>query len=692
MKKRHICKKFIVLTMLLFAFGSCSLSSRRSFAQGVSIRDSSGHVIYFEHTPCRIVSLVPGITEMIVELGEARRLAGITYHTLLPERSDEVVIVGGFFAPNPSRIRSVEPDLVIYARSQKKMLESMDWKDNAPAFLHLEPKSIKDAFQAITEIGKLLGRSNEAEAMVKEQQADLELISKKLAFISPGKRKRVMRIMGRSELMTPSASSFQQEVIRAAGGIPPGFGENGEIVSVSLDEWKSFNPQVIYGCGGDRRLLEMLESDGWKDVDAIKNRRVYFFPCDLTCRASTHIGYFVKWLAATIYPQEFMDPDHFVSAQGIISRRPVGIDLDYVKGAWIARNRIKDFVNKSLVVRFENPQDVTSTLEGERSGIEIVGNHYMPPPLWGIFHKAGLAGLKKDVFSSLALDPKRSSFLYTGADMDNLAVSRKSFKAITVYALVTAGVMSNAQRQSMDKGVYYPSDLDPGTINIIILTNCHLTKEARARAIITATEAKTAALQDLDIRSSYQPQRFAATGTGTDNVLVVSGKGPRIDSTGGHSKAGELMAKAVYDAVKEAIKRQNRIWEGRSIFQRLKERRIRLFDLVAGCMPERDKYTIFCSLQSLLLDPENQAFLRGVMAISDEDAASGGSPELLGEAKRLSRDWLFRRCGKTEVENDFSCLELSGMPRCLEAAFKALLTAAQCSGRSANPAANVGKP
>ena len=56
-------------------------------------------------------------------------------------------------------------------------------------------------------------------------------------------------------------------------------------------------------------------------------------------------------------------------------------------------------------------------------------------------------------------------------------------------------------RMSVDEGPFY----EPGTINIVLLTNMKLSPRAMARAIITATEAKTAALQDLDVRSSVQP-------------------------------------------------------------------------------------------------------------------------------------------------------------------------------------------
>lgn len=56
-----------------------------------------------------------------------------------------------------------------------------------------------------------------------------------------------------------------------------------------------------------------------------------------------------------------------------------------------------------------------------------------------------------------------------------------------------------------------------------------------ARAIVTATEAKTAALQDLNYRSTSSP-KVQATGTGTDSTIVVSAATPDIviKHTGGH--------------------------------------------------------------------------------------------------------------------------------------------------------------
>ena len=72
------------------------------------------------------------------------------------------------------------------------------------------------------------------------------------------------------------------------------------------------------------------------------------------------------------------------------------------------------------------------------------------------------------------------------------------------------------------------------------------------QSIVVATEAKTIALQDLDVRSSYNSV-LQATGTGTDNIVVASGEGLKISYAGGHSKMGEMIARAVTKATKEAI-------------------------------------------------------------------------------------------------------------------------------------------
>ncbi|MCI5167485.1 MAG: hypothetical protein D3903_15665 [Candidatus Electrothrix sp. GM3_4] len=155
------------------------------------------------------------------------------------------------------------------------------------------------------------------------------------------------------------------------------------IISVSLEEWQKFNPQVLYACGGDRKALSILDQPGWKEVDTVRNHRIFFFHCDLTCRAATHQGYFTSWLAARIYGDAFSKATNFVLPEKVVNSKPLKLDLDYVHKAEIVESDIKDFRNKTLLLQLNKPMRVVSTLEGQREGITTVANHYFPPPSWG---------------------------------------------------------------------------------------------------------------------------------------------------------------------------------------------------------------------------------------------------------------------------------------------------------------------
>ncbi|GEM_PF-5471104 len=147
---------------------------------------------------------------------------------------------------------------------------------------------------------------------------------------------------------------------------------------------------------------------------------------------------------------------------------------------------------------------------------------------------------------------------------------------------------------------------------LLLVSNMQLSPQAMTRAIISATEGKSVDLQDLDIRSSYSGAAHAATGTGTDNMIVVEGVGITIDGTGGHTKMGELMAGAVYDGVRQVIGKQNGLTEKRSIFKQLDERKIYLGQILRNNSPMQSR------IEHSLLNPHSASFMQATLAISDQ--------------------------------------------------------------------------
>ena len=143
--------------------------------------------------------------------------------------------------------------------------------------------------------------------------------------------------------------------------------------------------------------------------------------------------------------------------------------------------------------------------------------------------------------------------MMTAADAESFRNVKRVEQKVEVRALVTAGI-TNARRAGdpadcRDMGVSAPAN---GTINIIILTDAILTPAAMVEAVSMVAEAKSAALQNLDIRN---PETGSlATGTGTDAVAIVSGNGPsEIRYCGKHTLFGEMLAATVIEAITSSL-------------------------------------------------------------------------------------------------------------------------------------------
>ncbi|MBC7129902.1 adenosylcobinamide amidohydrolase, partial [Candidatus Bathyarchaeota archaeon] len=197
-----------------------------------------------------------------------------------------------------------------------------------------------------------------------------------------------------------------------------------------------------------------------------------------------------------------------------MNRRPVNVGIEGTK-AEIVYHQYRGFDMKALIVSFNGKtRRVLSTMDGCRR-VKFVANVYVPMAL-ADYTMTNYETFMQEYPASLGLSPEEIAFLSTGADMDNLAVCTRSYRGIIVTCLATGGT-GNALRSGIDKAEWIEKNGKfehvHGTINLLILSNTALSDGAMARAIITATEAKTAALQDLNVKSVFSPN-LQATGTG----------------------------------------------------------------------------------------------------------------------------------------------------------------------------------
>ncbi|AGN16645.1 adenosylcobinamide amidohydrolase [Methanobrevibacter sp. AbM4] len=228
----------------------------------------------------------------------------------------------------------------------------------------------------------------------------------------------------------------------------------------------------------------------------------------------------------------------------------------------------KDF----LVVKFpygKNGISISYLNGGYRENLESVFNQHLSDEEINKINMDRIVEYLKSKARSLDLNVDKTSSLLTHADIKNTSIIKKSFKKLSVTAITTAGTKINAVRAG-DPASYYEEnhryydlkdnklkeDMDVGTINIILIFNCHLNENSLLDALMTATEAKSAILQQLQIPSQYSSG--IATGTGTDGIILISDKKSNnvIENTGKHSKLGELIGSAVEESIAEANLKQ----------------------------------------------------------------------------------------------------------------------------------------
>ncbi len=220
--------------------------------------------------------------------------------------------------------------------------------------------------------------------------------------------------------------------------------------------------------------------------------------------------------------------------------------------------------NDSIIIYFPGPRRVVSSARlngGYREDLEAVFNHHVPS---GGHRPADLPGgsvqgYLEYVSNRLHLPVKRTAGLLTAADMENASIKTVAYRELTVTAVVTGGVEVNGGRAG-DPARHYELDGEwtfvGGTINTILLINGNLPPQTLVRAVVTATEAKAASLQELAAPSRYSCG--VATGSGTDQIAVIANPQCRhyFTDAGKHSKLGELIGKVVKETVKEALDKQ----------------------------------------------------------------------------------------------------------------------------------------
>lgn len=262
---------------------------------------------YSDNKPQRIVSLSPNLTQVIYALGYMDQVVGVTIFDEYPPQVIDLPKVGGWINPNYEAILALKPDLVVLMKDQDISFGDKLRTLGLKTFIAKSNDSIKDIIQAISDLGEILGESEEAKKLTLGIQSDLNEIEQKTKNT---KKKSVMIVVGRNpgtleDIYVIGRNNYMDELITLAGGENVVENERNAL-KITKEAIFSYNPDVIIEINHqqiDREAEILAIWNTLKQVEAVKNNQVHILSSKVLLHPSQRIVDGAQTLTEILHPE-----------------------------------------------------------------------------------------------------------------------------------------------------------------------------------------------------------------------------------------------------------------------------------------------------------------------------------------------------------------------------------------------------
>ncbi len=229
--------------LLVLAVAAACRDGGGTPAARASILDDFGDTVPERLPAQRIVSLNPTTTELLFAMGDAGRLVGRTHWDHYPPAAVDVPDMGPALRPNIETVLAAHPDLVLLYASADNQSAAARFKSLGIATLALKADRIADFAREARLIGRILGDSAGAAAVVDSVSRTLARVR---AATAPLPHPTVFWELWQSPLMAAGGGSFLDELLTIAGGTNIYGALRAPSPVVSREDVMSRHPDVIF--------------------------------------------------------------------------------------------------------------------------------------------------------------------------------------------------------------------------------------------------------------------------------------------------------------------------------------------------------------------------------------------------------------------------------------------------------------
>ena len=191
-------------------------------------------------SPKRIISVVPSQTELLFDLGLDTAIIGLTKFCIHPaDKVKQKAIVGGTKTLNIKLIEALQPDLIV-ANKEENTREQIETLQHRYPVHVTDVATLPEALAMIQEVGTLVGKSHEAEAMAQRIESSFSTLPYPL---SP--RPAVAYLIWRKPYMAAAKDTFIDAMLELAG-FRNAFPDQTRYPEVSPTDLQNARPELIF--------------------------------------------------------------------------------------------------------------------------------------------------------------------------------------------------------------------------------------------------------------------------------------------------------------------------------------------------------------------------------------------------------------------------------------------------------------
>lgn len=259
----------------------------------------------------RIATINLSGDEMILNLVSSERIVGLSGAINEDEDMSNVCdLAKGFpkIENNIETLLNLDPDLVIGADWIKKENLQHIEDSGINTFIYKTPKTFEDQKKLILDIANLVEEREKGEIIVKDMEIRLKNLQEKMSKV----KTESPRIMIYTSLETTSGKNTTfDEFVRLIGGINAvsEMGIEGEI-KISKETVIDIDPEIIIvpiwkeHINSEEFMNFLMNDDSFKDIKAIKNRKIYGIPFKKLSPTSQYMIDGIENLGEVIYNLE----------------------------------------------------------------------------------------------------------------------------------------------------------------------------------------------------------------------------------------------------------------------------------------------------------------------------------------------------------------------------------------------------